>query len=487
MALFAAAFAWVYVPADVAIPAPVVPTVLVPPLAEGRLGSVSIGVDDRGDALASWSAAPLVRSVVSVAHQPAGRSRWVISQPLAHGESPQLAVDGRGDAVAIWTSSEPLVPEAPALLEAAVRPAGLGHWRAPRVIARLQPCDGCEAKPSVAIGVGGEVLIVWSEGSEEVPDTPLAVEPGEIIEAVSGSARTGRFEPTAALSRATDFSQAPQAALDGRGDAVVVWEAGLRGTVSEGRAIQAAWRPSGGGWRPPDTLARAGEGLGNPHVVIDADGHAAAVWERAPEYAIHRGEPSAVAFVEAAFGSASAVGWGIAQQLSSSGESASNVQLASAPTGRIVAVWERDSRTSNAIVALGGSTASGTWGSQTTVATWGHVAPLEVLCRGGACPVAPRLPEAAPRVAMNARGDVALAWEQAGAYRPFIRVASWPSSSRDWLSPVRVSAPGASEADVALDSSDDAFVIWQIVRACKAPCQKTGAAIEVAELLRAGR
>jgi hypothetical protein len=342
--------------------------------------------------------------------------------------------------------------------------------------------------PRVVIGVGGEVLVVWSEGSEEEPETPLAVEPGQVIEAVSGSARTGLFGPAAALSRATDFSRAPQAALDGRGDAVVVWEAGLRGTVFEGEAIQAAWRSSGGGWRQSITLAHANERLSNPHGAIDAEGRAVAVWEQARPYpyAVPPSEspPSAI---QSAFGDASTASWGGAQELSSPGESASNVQLASAPTGRIVAVWERDSRTSNAVVAAGGSTASGTWRTHTTVAKWGHVAPVIRVCRGGSCTRVPQLPVASPRVAINARGDAALVWEQAGAYRPFVRLASWPASARDWLAPVRMSGPGASEVSVALDRLDDAFVIWETVDECHAPCQQTSAAVSVAELIPHGR
>jgi hypothetical protein len=481
--LVTCALAWVLIAAAVVIAAPVVPVTLVPSLPEGRFDSLSIGVGDRGDAVASWSEQPLVRAVVRVAHERAGRSRWAISPPLAAGEAARLAVDGRGDAVAIWTSNGAgSARDAIGHLEAAVRPAGLGHWRAPTVIGRLQPCDGCEATPSVVIGAGGEVLIVWSEGSEEEPDTPLAEEPGQVIEAVSGSAQTGRFGSAVALSRATDSSQAPQAALDGRGDAVVVWEACLCGKVFEGRAIQAAWRPSGGGWRPSITLAHANEGPSSPHVAIDADGRAVAVWEQARGYVIHGSESPPTA-LESAFANASKASWGAAQALSSPRESASNVQLASAPTGRILAVWERDSRTSNAVIAAIGSTASGTWGAQTTVATWGHVAPVVRVCRGGACPPAGRqLPAAAPRLAMNARGDAAVVWEQAGAYRPFVRLARLAASAHDWLTPVRVSAPGASEASVALDTFDDAFVIWQTVSECRAPCQQASAALEVAKL-----
>lgn len=480
LSLVTCALAWILLPAA-AIAAPVVPVTLVPSLAEGRFDSLSIGVGDHGDVVASWRVPGFVRGTVRVAHERAGRSRWAVSAPLAAGESPRLAVDGHGDAVAIWTSNrEDTAPDGIIRLEAAVRPAALGHWRTPTVIARLQPCDGCEAMPSVVIGAGGEVLVVWSEGSEEEPDSPLAEEPGQAIEAVSGSAQTGRFGAAVALSGTTDFSRAPQAALDGRGDAVAVWEAFARG---EGQAIDGAWRPSGGGWRPSITLAHGNQRLSSPHVAIDADGRAVAVWEQSGEYPSPRGEsrPSAI---QSAFGDASAASWGVAQGLSSPGESVSNVQLGSAPTGRIVAVWEHDSRTSNAIVSATGSTPSGTWGPRTTVATWGHVAPAVFVCREGACPLTARgrqLPAAAPQVAMNARGDAAVVWEQAGAYRPFVRLARLPSSARDWLMPVRVSAPGASEASVALDTFNDAFVIWQTVGTCRAPCQK-GPALEVAKL-----
>jgi len=494
--LFVGAFACPLA-ADATMAAQVEPVTLVRSLAEGSFASVSIGADERGDALASWSAQPLVRPVVYVAHERAARSRWHISsQPLAQGVAPQLTVDGRGDAVAIWTSD--LGPGAVPTLEAAVRPAGLDHWRAPTVIAALQPCDGCEAGPNVVISARGEVLVVWSEGSEEEPDTPFAEETGrQIVEAVSGSARTGRFGPAAALSRATDSSYAPQAALDGRGDAMVVWEAFGRG---EGQAIRAAWRPSGGAWRPSITLTltHATEGPSNPHVAIDADGHAVAVWEQASASAIPRGESPRSA-IRSVFGNAATSDWGTAQDLSSPGEFASRLQLVSSPKGRIVAVWKRDSRTSNAVVAVGGRTASGTWGAHTTVAKWGHVAPALSICPAPIlvvkdrmedrrdCPPVRRLPVAAPRVAMNARGDVALVWEQAGGYRPFVRLARWPVWAHDWLTPVRVSAPGASEAGVALDRFGDAFVIWQIVSACRASCPQPSATLSVAELPRARR
>jgi hypothetical protein len=477
--LVTCALAWVLIAVDVAIAAPVVPVTLVPPLAEGRFESLSIGVGDRGDAVASWREAEFGQGAVRVAHERAGRSRWDISPSLAAGESARLAVDGRGDAVAIWTSNGAgSARDVIARLEAAVRPAALGHWRPPTVIAQLQPCDGCEARPSVVIGAGGEALIVWSEGSEEEPDLPSSEEPGQVIEAVSGSTQTGRFGPPVALSPAIDVSRAPQVALDGHADAVVVWEAFERG---EGQAIDAAWRPAGEGWHPSITLARAN--VSNPDVAIDAGGRAVTTWERGPEYAIGQSGSSPTAAVESAFGNALAGSWGAAHELTSPGESASNVQLGFAPTGRIVAVWERDGRTSNAVVAAIGSTASGTWGAQATVATWRHVARVVLVCRGGACPrVRRQLPAAAPRVALNARGDAAVVWEQAGAYRPFVRLARLAAAARAWPTPVRVSAPGASEASVALDRLDDAFVIWQTVGACRAPCQRRSAALKVAEL-----
>jgi hypothetical protein len=489
LVLFASAFAWVVLATGLAIAASTKPVMLVRELAGGPLGSVAIGAGEGGDAVASWSERPLVRAVVRVADKRAGRSRWAISVPLSEGENPRLAVDGRGDAVAIWTSH--LGPGAPTVLEAAVRPARVDHWLAQTAISTLQPADegeSTEATPSVTIGARGEVLIVWSAGSEEEPDTPLAVEPGRVIQAVSGSARTGRFDPAATLSRGTDFAQAPQPALDVRGDAVVVWEAGLRSTVFEGRAIQAAWRPAGEGWHQPNTVARTNDSLGKPHVAIDADGRSVAVWERERVSATPHAESQPTAAIESAFGNASTASWGAVQQLSPVGEHASNVQLASGPTGRTIVAWERDSRTSNAVVAASASTGSRTWGTPSTVAAWDHIAPRIRICpRGAECPIVRRLPTAAPQVATNAHGDAALVWEQAGGYRPFVRAASWPATARNWLAPVRVSAPGASEANVAVDGSDDTLVIWQALGECTKRCQQTGPALEVAKLPRAGR
>jgi hypothetical protein len=460
------------------------PVALVGPLKDVIPGSLAIATDGRGDRFASWSVGTPAANAVSVAERRAGRPRWKIHRLLAYGSSPTLAVDGRGDAVVIWRASNPHALENPGVLEAAVKSAGSARWSPAKILARFQPSDGSDPVPDMAIGASGEILIVWSEGSEEEPDTPLAEEPGQSIEVVTGSAKTGRFDGPKAISPSTDFLEAPRAALDGRGDAVVVWEAGLRGPPLFERAIQAAWRPAGSGWRAPTTLARSREGLADPRVAIDEQGRAVAVWERGHESPLRvNGETPSVE-VESAFGSASASAWGPTHELSPAGEPAGNVQLAASPTGRLVAAWEGYGRTSNAVVAAVGSTPSGRWEAPSTITTWGHVAPS--VCREGpsSCVIVRQPPRAAPRVAIDARGDATIAWEQAGGYNAFIRAARRPATSRTWLTALRVSAPATSDVDVALDGSGGAALIWRTVGPCPGACLASSLAIDVAELPR---
>jgi hypothetical protein len=76
------------------------------------------------------------------------------------------------------------------------------------------------------------------------------------------------------------FSQ-PQVARDAAGDAVVVWERGGRyPSHNQPTAVEAATRRAGGSWSEPVRLASGRPGASRPEVAMDSRGEATVVWEQ---------------------------------------------------------------------------------------------------------------------------------------------------------------------------------------------------------------
>ena len=88
------------------------------------------------------------------------------------------------------------------------------------------------------------------------------------------------FRPSASLGRPSTGE--PRVAFDKQGDAVAAWSR-EDGTLSDGTKeyeMQAAFRSTGGAWRAPETLSLyGGKSAEDASVVVDGRGDAVAVWE----------------------------------------------------------------------------------------------------------------------------------------------------------------------------------------------------------------
>lgn len=133
----------------------------------------------------------------------------------------------------------------------------------------------------VDVNGSGQAVVAW--------DGPTGVR------AAAGDRAVG-LGPATRLSAATDTFSSPQAAIDDRGDAIVVWET-YRATgggqcstcpahlVSNG--VWASLRPAGAGFGPPVALAgpRADSGadvqLADPQLAVSSTGHAIVAWSGA--------------------------------------------------------------------------------------------------------------------------------------------------------------------------------------------------------------
>ena len=238
----------------------------------------------------------------------------------------------------------------------------------------------------------------------------------------------------------------PALALDGRGDAVTVWtETRINWvTVEDELLVRAAVRPNGGRWQSPETITRieppaadqSSPGGWEPTVTIDADGEAIAVWDTPS--GVHAAIRPAGGrwLVQPSFPQAAVPG-------------AEEPQVASDAAGDAIAVWPREVAENSAAL--------------------GHSRGIEAALRpGGGAFAEPQVisgDENAwhPRVALDARGDAIVTWEDYRARGCAVMAAFRPALGA-WSAPTRLSGVDDScggDDRVAVGEGGRAIVAWQ--------------------------
>ena len=91
---------------------------------------------------------------------------------------------------------------------------------------------------------------------------------------VSSASAAPSWLGPADLSSFNAFAGDPTVAADQEGDLVAVWD---QQVVNGGLQVAASVRPAGGGWQPPVVISGA-DGGGGPVVAVDPGGDATAVW-----------------------------------------------------------------------------------------------------------------------------------------------------------------------------------------------------------------
>jgi hypothetical protein len=140
-------------------------------------------------------------------------------EPMHHhfAEEPQIAIDAKGDAVAVWLYNS----EGVEAIYASVRPAFTGIWGAPVALSTYKLVQS----PHVAVDAAGEAVVIW-EASEDSGAS-------YIVQAATGSASTGTWQPAVNVSPASQISRAAELAVNAKGEAVTVWQ-NSSGAVIEG-------------------------------------------------------------------------------------------------------------------------------------------------------------------------------------------------------------------------------------------------------------
>jgi hypothetical protein len=329
--------------------------------------------------------------------------------PSPYTPRADLAVEPNGTAVVVGEGGGSLGQE----IGATFRPADGGFGTARPI--------GRGSDPHVAIDATGDAVAVWVDGSSRIQ---AALRPGG-----------GSFAAPQTVSAAGQTAGEPRVAIDSAGDALAVWQRGVYDYHSGfcQSHIEAAWRPAGGSFGPPQTISGGVASAVHPEVAVNAEGTAVAVWESSDV-------PSCYGDYVQAASSAAGGSFGAAQRLSPSGQFANEAQVAVDPLGDAIAVWSRfdgtHTRLDAAIEPAGGS-----FGPAQTISAVGEDV-------------------AGPRVATDGQGDATVVWwsiDQA------IKSAVRPAGGG--FGPPEAIPGGSSGSDVnlpqlAVNAAGDAVALW---------------------------
>ena len=311
----------------------------------------------------------------------------------------------RAASVATWLATAALAAAAPSA------------WAAPAWIAQadLTATGENASVPAVAMNGAGDAVAAWQRASGT----------GFVAQASLRDAGTNFSTPLALGPAGFEVLGTPHAAIDGAGNAIVVWQQ-FDGTGTN-TVVQAAIRPAGGAFGAPLALSAPGAAAVHPRVAMNAAGDAIVVWERA-------------LVVQAAVRPAGA-GFSAPVDVSAAGLMSPLPRAALDGAGNATVVW----------------TQAGPAGTTVQVAT---------RPAGGAFSAAVDLSPpgnaSSGQVAANGAGEAVAVWTHADAASNTIVQASTRPPGGEFSAPAGLSVAGQNAIDphVAIDAAGDALAIW---------------------------
>ena len=286
-----------------------------------KAGFSQVAVDGQGNAIAVWSRFDGTNFIVQAAARAAGGSFGAPQDLSAAGQgafNPQVAFDGQGNAIAVWHRFD----GTNTIVQAAARAAG-GSFGAPQ---DLSAAGQKASFPEVSVDGQGNAIAVW----RRFDGTNFIVQ-------AAARAAGGSFGAPQDLSAAGQKAGFPEVAVDGQGNAIVVWQR-FDGTNF---IVQAAARAAGGSFGAPQDLSAAGQTANDPQVAVDGQDNAIAVWSRS----------NGTNFIVQAAARAAGGSFGAPQDLSAAGQDAHVPEAAVDGQGNAIAVWSRSNGTNYIVQA----------------------------------------------------------------------------------------------------------------------------------------
>ena len=375
-----------------------------------------IAVDPSGDAVAAWECASSSTGdrVIEAAMATGPALQWSKPVQLSNSsdinvEDPQVATDAKGDASVVWVT---LGSGGTSFVQAVQRPAG-GAWSTPVAISRT---DATVGAPQVAEDPGGDATAVWTVNNGT----------NVVTEASARAAGAAAWGAPMDISSADASASNAQVAMTPQGTAVALWQHGSLTSST----IQAAVHPAGGQWRAPVDISAGGELAEHPRVAIDPQGDATAVWDRSN---------GTNTIVQAAELPAGAPAWQPPADLSATGESAANADVAASARGDVLAVWQRSNAT-NTVIQGAVRPAGGTWEGSKSLSAAGEDAE-------------------SPEVAVDPRGNATAVWDRSNGTNTILQADGYD------VGPLLdgVSIPHGGTAGTPLTFAAEALGVWSPV------------------------
>ncbi len=416
--------------------------------------------------------------------------------PANNAAGAQVAVAADGATTVVWTRRNDAGNN---IVQARTRPAGSGTFG---VAVDLSAAGRDAASPQVAVGVDGATTVVWRRWNGS----------NSIVQARTRPAGSGTFAGAVDLSAAGQDAGSPQVAVAVDGATTVVWS---RNNGSN-NIVQASTRPAGSGtFGGAVNLSATGQHAYEPQVAVAVDGATTVVWTRSN---------SSNSIVQARTRPAGSGTFAVVEDLSAPLQHAGDPQLAVAVNGATTVVWTRSNGSNNIIQArtrpAGGAfgvavnlsvtgenagdpqVAVGVDGATTVV--WRRLNGLYQIVQartrpaGGAFATAVDLsagqPANLPQVAVAGDGSTTVVWRRWNGFNYIVQARTRPAGSVTFAVAVDLSAgQTANNPQVAVGVDGATTVVWarsngsnQIVQARTRPAG-SGTFAVVEDLSTAGQ
>ena len=309
----------------------------------------------------------------------------------------------------------------------AAEPSGVGQWAGAQPLQAIK--EGEEAGfPVMAMDRQGNALVLWFQGVRDSGS-------GWILFAVRYTAGTGWETPTAVSTGGSVNRGSASMAMDGQGNALVVWTEGDESAA----VIRTNRYTTGSGWGTPRRVpTEEGSSLGSPDLAVDNKGNAVVVWRQKFEAA------GAFSFDVWGVYYEHGVGWGEPELIDRESRTlAAPPRVVANDAGDAVAVWRKGSEARFDICASVFRAGVG-WGAVEYV----QKKPAE----GGCC-----------TLAMDGMGSAVVLWSQYERAsvtmwaNHWVRGEGWGAAQM-----IQVDDKGdAQSPSVAADATGNAMAVWR--------------------------
>ena len=264
----------------------------------GNAAAPRLAFDGAGNAIALWSRNSASRSSVWASRFQVGSGQWspalqLSSDAWANAQGPDLALDPAGDAIAVWQQGVSATGPSDGWI--ARFSAASASWSA-----ATRATDGSNKAYGlrVALNANGQGLLAWQQqrGDGSSPVLQAADVWVRSLDSTSAWGVAQRLNAQAGVVAAAYLFGPIDVAVNANGVGAVLWSQRLQPT--QPMQVQAALYTPGGGWGDAQLVSGAVSDDGYAaRVALDGSGNALVVWQQQTAYSLYGGSNRYVAGV----------------------------------------------------------------------------------------------------------------------------------------------------------------------------------------------